>query len=196
MSPRPDASRAAAAVDKAERSEAAFSVDPSSVSPDPAISSIAGAAEPETEPEYDSAEWWKAVAQGLARKLWPVAAIPDGHPEAICERCGGPNVVWFAPNDLWNRVIGSPEGIVCPRCFVLAAEAKGIDEIWSLAPSNATLEARLRDAERERLALTDDVRAAICRIADGEARGADWDLLDLYAGALDGTRTSRPDGAA
>jgi len=46
--------------------------------------------------------------------------------------CGGPNPVWFAPNALWNLVIGGPEaqgdpgGFYCPVCFIGRAEAAGV----------------------------------------------------------------------
>lgn len=58
---------------------------------------------------------------------------PDfAHPEAACQRCGGPNPVWSAPNDLWNAVMGTadnPRGegvIVCWSCF-LSASREGTD---------------------------------------------------------------------
>ena len=54
------------------------------------------------------------------------------HPEAYCHECGGPNYCWFAPNELWNRVMGSPEGIVCINCFVAQAVVQGIDPVWKL----------------------------------------------------------------
>lgn len=49
------------------------------------------------------------------------------HPESKCEKCRGPNPTWSADNDLWNKVIGSPNGILCPTCFFILAESKGID---------------------------------------------------------------------
>ena len=55
------------------------------------------------------------------------------HPEEICERCGNENVPgWYAPNDLWNRVVGCPNGILCPQCFVQQAEAAGERGPWLL----------------------------------------------------------------
>jgi hypothetical protein len=65
----------------------------------------------------------------------------SAHPEATCERCGGPNVVWFAPNDLWNRVVGSPNGILCPTCFIRAAEASGVEAVWRVTPDDMTRDA-------------------------------------------------------
>jgi hypothetical protein len=64
------------------------------------------------------------------------------HPEDTCEDCGGPNVVWFAPNDVWNQVMrggdrGAPDavGIVCPMCFIRRAENEGLTPTaWSVQP--------------------------------------------------------------
>ena len=82
-------------------------------------------------------------------EAWPCAAIraaasPSGdrpqseHPEATCQRCGRPNPVWHTDNDLWNRIMGSPDNpraegvIVCPSCF---AEAAGTS-VWSFRPQS------------------------------------------------------------
>lgn len=61
------------------------------------------------------------------------------HPEAFCEWCGRPNVTWFAPSLLWNRVVrkdgeqGDP--MLCPVCFIIAAEADGVDAAaWEVRP--------------------------------------------------------------
>ena len=36
----------------------------------------------------------------------------------ICYDCGKPvEVVWTAANELWNKIIGGPAGILCIRCF-------------------------------------------------------------------------------
>lgn len=61
------------------------------------------------------------------------AVIAADHPEAFCDDCKGPNVVWFAPNNLWNKVVrkvDKPDPMLCPRCFILRAEAMGIRESW------------------------------------------------------------------
>lgn len=62
-------------------------------------------------------------------------------PESVCMDCGGLNPVWFAPNDVWNLVIGGPEakddpgGFYCPVCFIRRAEAAGIKPTaWELKP--------------------------------------------------------------
>lgn len=72
------------------------------------------------------------------------------HPEDLCAECGGPNVVWFAPNDLWNAVMrdgdrGNPDlvGIVCPVCFIRRAERAGHrPPAWRVEP-----ESRAREPE-------------------------------------------------
>jgi len=67
----------------------------------------------------------------------PTFTPPD---ETGCQECGGENPVWFAPHDLWNRVMGGedckddPGGIICPICFIRRAERVGIKEIWRVGP--------------------------------------------------------------
>ena len=68
--------------------------------------------------------------------LVDVAAMTAPHPEDFCQRCGRRNVVWSAPNDVWNKVM--PDGgIVCPVCFIELAAAKGIEDVWDLSPRGA-----------------------------------------------------------
>jgi len=62
-----------------------------------------------------------------------------GADESTCQRCGGPNRVWYAPSPLWNEVMrggsinGDEEyGIVCPTCFMVLAEERGIAGCWRL----------------------------------------------------------------
>lgn len=56
------------------------------------------------------------------------------HPESKCERCGGPNFTWFAPNEIWNAVMPDAD-IVCPVCFATEAARKGFDkDAWKLTP--------------------------------------------------------------
>lgn len=61
--------------------------------------------------------------------------MPDtGHPEAHCNRCGGPNASWTAPSPLWNAVMrgGCINGplefgeIICPTCFFILADERGV----------------------------------------------------------------------
>jgi hypothetical protein len=68
----------------------------------------------------------------MDKYLAECANIPetcDGfkHPEDQCQRCGGRNGSWHAPNELWNKIITNPETlIICPRCFQDLADKAGI----------------------------------------------------------------------
>jgi hypothetical protein len=76
----------------------------------------------------------QSVKKLLARSSFAArngSGIPAGHPEATCDDCNGPNVVWFAPSHLWNKVARRAEDpMLCPRCFILRAQAMGIRETW------------------------------------------------------------------
>lgn len=60
--------------------------------------------------------------------------------ESVCEWCLGPNVVWIAPSPLWNAVVrddgsingGEEAAFLCPRCFAVRAEERGIACDWRL----------------------------------------------------------------
>ena len=60
--------------------------------------------------------------------------------EQICEVCSDVNPVWFAPNDLWNRVMRYPDGreaseaihFICPNCFIKQAARLGIAPTYEL----------------------------------------------------------------
>jgi hypothetical protein len=44
-----------------------------------------------------------------------------------CQDCGDLyDYVWSAENDLWNEVVGSPEGFLCAPCFTRRCAAKNI----------------------------------------------------------------------
>ena len=64
----------------------------------------------------------------------PVSA--GEHPEGCCHKCGRPNIVWFAPNGIWNKVVrdAGEKGILCPVCFVQLAEKAGFWGVWKVAP--------------------------------------------------------------
>lgn len=67
-----------------------------------------------------------AAVQRLLTAALGVAA----QPEAVCQRCGRPNICWYADNDDWNTAVGTPADphghglILCPVCFVWAFEAR------------------------------------------------------------------------
>lgn len=60
---------------------------------------------------------------------------PELHPESVCGSCKGENPgPWSAPNDLWNQIVGSPYGIMCPNCFITLANEMGVTNVWDVAP--------------------------------------------------------------
>lgn len=68
-------------------------------------------------------------------------ALDAPHGEKVCMDCHGHNPVWFAPNDVWNFVIGGPDakgdpgGFYCPNCFIDRAEKVGVvPSAWKLEP--------------------------------------------------------------
>lgn len=63
------------------------------------------------------------------------------HGDGPCQDCGGANIIWFADNVLWNRVMGGPDahddpgGIVCVTCFVRRVDDAGLaPRGWRLVP--------------------------------------------------------------
>lgn len=56
------------------------------------------------------------------------------HPESTCQKCGGPNIAWFAPSEIWNAA-HEEFGVLCPICFVALAEKVGHDkDAWIIQP--------------------------------------------------------------
>jgi hypothetical protein len=63
--------------------------------------------------------------------------------EMVCDRCKRRHdVVWFAPSDVWNRVMrGGDRGnldrysFCCPICFIQLAEEAGVESTgWLVTP--------------------------------------------------------------
>jgi hypothetical protein len=62
------------------------------------------------------------------------------HPEDYCHRCGGPNIIWYAPSPLWNEVMrgGDISGrskwseIICPTCFCILTQEAGIGSAFRI----------------------------------------------------------------
>lgn len=59
----------------------------------------------------------------------------DHSAEFPCQRCGAPGETingapWFAENDLFNEVNGSPNGFFCPPCFTDEATTRGVVIEW------------------------------------------------------------------
>jgi len=60
--------------------------------------------------------------------------------EGVCDRCDeNYPTPWFAPNFLWNIVVGGPGyrgdpgGMLCPNCFIEKAEERGVRAIWKVS---------------------------------------------------------------
>jgi hypothetical protein len=152
-----------------------------------------------------AAGWLKDGPDGAARVLaervlglvgpWETAeqSEPSAHPEATCHRCHGLNIAWSAPSPLWNAVMrggaigGEDEfdGIVCPTCFAVLAEQRGIAVLWRLSAERIHVElettspdGRVWDSERwlwVEPATGGVVDAApACRIEIFESRSAGW----------------------
>jgi len=51
-----------------------------------------------------------------------------------CADCGGPNIVWYCDDMLWNRVVRDhgDECILCVHCFVARAESWYAIHAWHL----------------------------------------------------------------
>ena len=81
------------------------------------------------------------------------------HPEEICQKCARPNITWYTSNALWNRVIEDKPAILCPVCFVKAAEEKGVKPTgWFLteeADARDELSGEMVEFFREAAALGD-----------------------------------------
>lgn len=56
-----------------------------------------------------------------------------------CQRCGNNYVLWHAPSELWDRVHGSPAGLLCPQCFSREAERFGISVDFAARDRGAPL---------------------------------------------------------
>jgi hypothetical protein len=93
-------------------------------------------------------EWGWDLGRGKIADLCPPCSAPVGASENACQDCGVDNPVWFAPNELWNRVMGGPDahddpgGYLCPVCFIVHAKAAGIDPTgWFLTEEQLDTEA-------------------------------------------------------
>jgi hypothetical protein len=63
---------------------------------------------------------------GYCRLLWHDFVIHPlfvGH--EVCQDCGRGYPLWHAEGDLWDRVHGSPGGLLCPHCFDRQAQEAG-----------------------------------------------------------------------
>lgn len=61
------------------------------------------------------------------------AGEQEGSTMEFCQICGQVNPTWFAPSELWNRVIPERSGMLCPNCFIARAERQGVHPTaWEL----------------------------------------------------------------
>lgn len=73
----------------------------------------------------------------LTRSLTPTHNGPCGTC-GMRDNAGLGDAPWFAPNDVWNYIYGTPDnrcgdGILrCPRCFTADARAAGFPVTWTI----------------------------------------------------------------
>lgn len=83
--------------------------------------------------EWRARHAWGSRRAGLRGLWWWLVRRYAGE---LCEDCGRPvgrwigNTFWRAPDELWERVVGSPDGTVCPRHFTERADAAGVALHW------------------------------------------------------------------
>jgi hypothetical protein len=113
-------------------------------------------------------EGWKYIYADMkyhkAHELWlevchrykqaGSAGITNIHPEDFCEKCKGRNPVWYAENELWNKVTEKKVGIICPPCFDDMAIEKGENIIFKAIRIRDDVSAGITKEQAERL-LTD-----------------------------------------
>lgn len=83
--------------------------------------------------EWSVRHAWTSRRAAL-RGLWSTFARRYAYETCTCGRrvaAGIGETYWRAPDDLWQRVIGSPHGVLCPSCFTERAAAKGIRVYWT-----------------------------------------------------------------
>lgn len=67
---------------------------------------------------------WCALARSV---YW---TLLRGYYLETCQICARPYVLWWAPTDIYVRVVGNGGGLFCPNCFDRAAGRAGIDLQW------------------------------------------------------------------
>jgi hypothetical protein len=82
-------------------------------------------------PAAEDAQMERAAANELERQAAEIERLTN-HPERLCQICQESNQVWSAPDDLWNEIAGSPNGIWCARCFVKELNRLRVAEIERL----------------------------------------------------------------
>ncbi len=101
------------------------------------------------------------LAAGFRRSpVPPEVDKPEPQPEDYCHRCGGKNISWATPSDVWNPIM-RPDGpdspwewneIICPLCFAELFEARFPNTSWEMRPDDLTRGAKAFRAEFPALA--------------------------------------------
>jgi hypothetical protein len=87
--------------------------------------------------------WIPRVIGVVPRRAWPLWLVNAlTYTYEICFECGTrvgrhTGSYWLADDSLWLEVMGSPDGVVCPRCFTERAEALGMLIEWRPRVANA-----------------------------------------------------------
>lgn len=84
-----------------------------------------------------------------------------------CQECGFAYEPWVTNDRLWNRVMGGPNGYLCPRCFGVRAAAHV--KVWHFEAEPSKTELELRRAlfhERENYQRWQDAEAVLRSVRD------------------------------
>lgn len=121
-----------------------------------------------TSPDPDIAYWPDAPwpqAERPCPDAFHTAPMPTEGEMERCRSCGESYPqVWAAENDLWNAVIGSPNGTRCMPCFDREAHAAGFSPYWACVDGHfsfAQLETASSELERCRQERDEAVEAAL-----------------------------------
>lgn len=112
--------------------------------------------------------------------------VKDAHPEDFCHKCGQPNIVWFAPNELWNksvRAANEPE-ILCPVCFVQLAEAAGVNAVWEVAPQHWHAEATQKSVTQAFAVIDKAIESTATTQSSDQARAAAEEIASYVGDQL------------
>ena len=91
-----------------------------------------------TAPDAD----WNTILDSLRARIRDLQALnPSTKGEGErCQTCGRSyEVVWAAPNPLWNDLMGGSEGMLCPDCFSMKASAAGYAPFWVCHPEHVVI---------------------------------------------------------
>jgi hypothetical protein len=140
-------------------------------------------------------------AESVSEGLRPFASESERKSESRCDDCAGVNPVWFAPNKLWNLVVGGPEekgdpgGFLCPNCFIRRAEAAGIaSAAWELRPAVDSIAPACGAAEASPCQSEDVTSYGRCRgcfVHEGELHLPDCPVMEANLAPLNPDRVMK-----